>query len=88
MATKSSAPQMNTVSDNEDQGVATMAELSSTLPEIPEYITGAFVHDYIEACASEVQERFNSLCTLRGIEIPDDSNVLRTEQVELFMDAI
>ena len=88
MATKSSAPKMNMTSTNEDLGVATMSEPSATLPEIPEYITGAFVHDYIEACASEVQERFNSLCTRRGIEIPDDAKVLRTEQVELFMDAI
>ena len=58
------------------------------LPEIPEYITGKFVHEYIAACSEEIQERFASLQTLRGITIPNNDNVLYSEQVKLFMDAI
>lgn len=54
----------------------------------PEYITGEFVHTYIEACAENIQERFENLQVLRGIEIPNDTNVLMTAQVELFMEAL
>lgn len=56
--------------------------------DFPTYITGAFVNAYIAACDTTVQERFKQLKTLSGIEIPDDDNVLRTAQVELFMTAL
>ena len=58
------------------------------LPTKPKYITGAYANDYIEACSEEVQERFLSLKAQRGITIPDDNKVLRSEQLRLFMDAI
>lgn len=59
-----------------------------TVVDFPEYITGAFVHAYMKKCSKEAQERFKQLQILRGITIPDDDNVLRTAQVELFMEAI
>ena len=59
-----------------------------TLPEKPEHLTGAYVHDYIAACSEEIQNRFASLQTLRGITIPDNDKVLCSKQLQLFMDAI
>jgi hypothetical protein len=59
-----------------------------SLPKIPEYITGKFAHEYIAACSEEIQERFEDLQTIRGITIPNNDNVLFSEQVKLFMDAI
>lgn len=56
--------------------------------EFLEYITGEFVHTYIEACAENIQERFEELQVLRGIEIPNNNDVLLTAQVELFMEAL
>lgn len=58
------------------------------LPEKPEYITGTYVHTYIEACSEEIQERFATLQTLRGITIPNNDNVLCSSQIRLFMDAV
>lgn len=58
------------------------------LPEMPEYITGAYANAYIAACSEEIQERFESLQIQRGVKIPDDNKVLRSEQLHLFMDAI
>ena len=57
-------------------------------PTLPEYITGAYATAYIAACTQEVQDRFAALKKKRGIEIPNDNKVLRTEQLKLFMDAI
>ena len=57
-------------------------------PEMPKYITGAYAISYIAACTSEVQQRFAELQKKRGVTIPNDNKVLRTEQVELFMEAI
>ncbi len=58
------------------------------LPEKPEYITGAYAHTYIAACSEEVQKRFADLQTMRGITIPNNSNVLCSKQLKLFMDSI
>lgn len=58
------------------------------LPKIPEYITGEFAHSYVAACTNEVKERFEGLQAKRGITIPNDSTILRSAQVELFMEAI
>lgn len=60
----------------------------TVLPEIPEYISGKFVHEYIAACDTAIQQRFNDLCARRRVTIPNTEDTLRTEQVELFMDAI
>ena len=57
-------------------------------PSLPEYITGAYATAYIAACPQEVKDRFASLQKKRGVTIPDDDKVLRTEQLKLFMDAI
>ena len=57
-------------------------------PTLPEYITGAYAHEYIAGCNEEVQQRFAYLQKLRGITIPNDLKVLRSEQLKLFMDAI
>ena len=57
-------------------------------PAIPERITGKFAHEYIAACSEEIQERFAILQTLRGITIPNNINVLCSNQLKLFMDAI
>ena len=57
-------------------------------PTLPEYITGAYAVAYIAACTEEVQQRFADLQKKRGVTIPNDSKVLRTEQLKLFMDAI
>ncbi len=57
-------------------------------PTLPKYITGAYAIEYIAACSTEVQQRFADLQKKRGITIPNDSKVLRTEQLKLFMDAI
>lgn len=65
-----------------------IAQVTEGLPEIPEYITGTFVTEYIAACNEVVQQRFKDLCARRRITIPNTGNTLRTEQVELFMDAI
>jgi len=58
------------------------------LPTLPEYITGAYATAYIAACNQEIKNRFASLQKKRGITIPNDNKVLRTEQLRLFMDAI
>ena len=58
------------------------------LPALPEYITGAYAHEYIAACSEEVKARFEELQTLRGITIPNNANVLCSNQLKLFMDAI
>lgn len=57
-------------------------------PTLPEYITGAYAIAYIAACTQEVKDRFADLQKKRGITIPNDSKVLRSEQLRLFMDAI
>ena len=57
-------------------------------PQIPEYITGAYAIAYVAECNQEVKERFAALQKQRGITIPNDNKVLRTEQLKLFMDAI
>lgn len=57
-------------------------------PKLPEYITGKYVHEYIAACNESTQQRFADLQKLRGITIPNNETILRTRQVELFMDAI
>lgn len=57
-------------------------------PTLPKYITGAYALTYIAACNTEVQQRFANLQKQRGITIPNDSKVLRSEQLKLFMDAI
>ena len=57
-------------------------------PVMPEYITGAYANSYIAQCNKEVQDRFSELKKKRGVEIPNDNKVLRTEQLRLFMDAI
>lgn len=57
-------------------------------PTLPTHITGEYAIAYIAACNAEVQERFASLQAKRGITIPNDDKVLRTEQLRLFMDAI
>lgn len=57
-------------------------------PTLPNYVTGAYAISYIAACNQEVKDRFASLQKKRGITIPNDSKVLRTEQLNLFMDAI
>ena len=57
-------------------------------PTLPKYITGAYAIEYIAACNEEVQQRFAELQQKRGVAIPNDSKVLRTEQLKLFMDAI
>lgn len=59
-----------------------------TVLAFPEYITGSFVHTYMEKCSEEAQDRFENLQVLRGITIPDTDAVLRTAQVELFMEAL
>lgn len=53
--------------------------------KFPSYITGAFVHSYISACDESVQKKFESEQVLRGIEIPNNNDSLRTKQIELFM---
>ena len=58
------------------------------LPTMPERITGAYATSYINACSAEVKQRFADLQKKRGITIPNDSKVLRSEQLRLFMDAI
>lgn len=57
-------------------------------PALPEYITGAYATAYIAACTQEVKDRFASLQKERGVTIPNDAKVLRSEQLRLFMDAI
>ena len=57
-------------------------------PPLPKYITGAYATSYIAACNAEVKQRFADLQKKRGVTIPNDSKVLRTEQLKLFMDAI
>lgn len=78
--TLSTTPKTTAESENES--------VVKELPDIPEYITGEFVNSYIEACDETIQQRFKNLCTRRRITIPNTSDNLRTEQVELFMDAI
>ena len=58
------------------------------LPQIPEYITGKFAHEYIAACSDEVKDRFATLQTMRGITIPNNDNVLCSKQIKLFTDSI
>lgn len=62
--------------------------VTPSIPDTPEYITGKYVTEYIKACSTNIQTRFAGLCTARQITIPNTTDVLRTEQVELFMDAI
>ena len=57
-------------------------------PSLPKYITGAYATSYIAACNTEVKNRFAALQKQRGITIPNDAKVLRSEQLNLFMDAI
>lgn len=57
-------------------------------PELPKYITGAYANGYIAACNDKVKARFAALQKQRGITIPNDSKVLRSAQLQLFMDAI
>ena len=56
--------------------------------EFPAYITGAFVNTYIQSCDTSIQDRYKKTLALSGITIPDDDNVLRTAQVELFMSVL
>ena len=56
--------------------------------DFPEYITGAFAHSYVGACAKEIQDKFQELQVLTGITIPNTNEVLLTAQVELFMEAL
>lgn len=58
------------------------------LPSIPEYITGKYVHEYIAASSDQIKQRFETLQTLRGITIPNNDNVLCSNQIKLFMDSI
>lgn len=58
------------------------------LPELPEYITGNFVTTYIAACSEEVQQRYEDALARSRITISETDDVLRTEQVELFMSVI
>ncbi len=69
-------------------GAGTETPEVPVLPAVPEYLTGNFVKKYIAACSKETQTRFKQMCALRGITFPETDNVLRTEQVELFMAAI
>ena len=57
-------------------------------PSLPKYITGAYATAYIAACNTAVKNRFAALQKQRGITIPNDTKVLRSEQLKLFMDAI
>lgn len=57
-------------------------------PVLPEYITGAYAVAYIAQCNTEVQQRFADLQKKRGITIPNDSKVLHSAQLQLFMDAL
>lgn len=59
-----------------------------TFPTLPKYITGAYATAYIAACNTEVQNRFTALQKQRGITIPNNTKVLCSEQLRLFMDAI
>lgn len=56
--------------------------------DFPEYITGEFVWDYVDACDASVKTRLQTLCSRRGITIPDTAVALRTEQIEIFMESI
>ena len=58
------------------------------LPTMPERITGAYANSYIASCNTEVKQRFADLQKKRGITIPNDTKVLCSEQLRLFMDAI
>ena len=57
-------------------------------PTLPKYITGAYATSYIAACNQKVKDRFVALQKQRGITIPNDSKVLCSKQLQLFMDAI
>ena len=70
-----------------DSYIATVQVVGS-LPEVPKYVTGAWCHDFIEDCSQEVQERFTDLQAQTGITIGNNSNTLRSAQIELFMSAI
>lgn len=80
MSEMSTTPTVNTGTDQE--------ATTKALPEIPKYITGKFVTEYIAACDKTIQDRFKTLCARRRITIPNTTDTLRTEQVELFMDAV
>lgn len=54
----------------------------------PVYITGKYVNAYIAGCSKEIQNRFSRMKALKGIEIPDTADVLRTAQIELVMSVI
>lgn len=71
------------VTDGESPVNSNIASVQVT--DFPAYITGQFVNEYVAACATSVQERFKQAKALSGIDIPNDTNVLRTAQVELFM---
>lgn len=59
-----------------------------TVANFPEYITGKYVNAYIKQCSKEAQDRFAELQVLRGITIPNTDDVLKTAQIELFMESI
>lgn len=59
-----------------------------TVSDFPEYITGKYVNTYIKQCSKEAQDRFTKLQVLRGITIPNTDDVLKTAQIELFMESI
>lgn len=73
---------------SDDSSTVNSNIVTVTVVDFPEYITGAFVNDYISRCSAEVKARFAELQVLRGITIPDNDNALRTAQIELFMEAI
>lgn len=54
------------------------------LPAEPEYLTGAFVLDYIGQCSADTQVRFEEELARTGITFADSTAKLRTEQIELF----
>lgn len=71
-----------------DSAVASVKQ-NGELPVLTDdYITGAYVLDYLGQCSAEVQERFTQTCALTGITFEDNAKVLRTSQLELFMSVI
>lgn len=64
-------------------GVGTPEELRAAMPD---RITGEWACEYIKSMSVAVQERFAELQSRSGITIPEDSTLLRSQQLELFMD--
>lgn len=62
--------------------------VAGSLPLLADPITGAYVHTYLDNCDASVRERFDALCALTGIEIPDTNAALRSVQIELFMSSL